>query len=74
MNMSLMNNFKFFTIAQISSLKNRVLTMNGVSKSYAMTGWRIGYAAGPKDIIKAIAKIQSQSTTNPSSISQAACS
>ena len=46
--------------------------MNGVSKSYAMTGWRIGYAAGNKDIIKAIAKIQSQSTTNPSSISQAA--
>ena len=42
--------------------------MNGVSKSYAMTGWRIGYAAGDKDIIKAIAKIQSQSTTNPSSI------
>ena len=46
--------------------------MNGVSKSYAMTGWRIGYAAGPKDIIKAIGKIQSQSTSNPSSISQAA--
>ena len=64
--------FKFFTIAQIEKLKDRVLTMNGVSKSYAMTGWRIGYAAGPKDIIKAIAKIQSQSTTNPSSISQAA--
>ena len=65
-------NFKFFTIAQISNLKDRVLTMNGVSKAYSMTGWRIGYAAGPKDIIKAIAKIQSQSTTNPSSISQAA--
>ena len=64
--------FKFFTIAQIDSLKERVLTMNGVSKAYAMTGWRIGYAAGPKEIIKAIAKIQSQSTTNPSSISQAA--
>ncbi len=46
--------------------------MNGVSKSYAMTGWRIGYAAGPKDIIKAIRKVQSQSTSNPSSISQAA--
>ena len=46
--------------------------MNGVSKSYAMTGWRIGYAAGPKEIIKAIRKIQSQSTSNPSSISQAA--
>ncbi len=64
--------FKFFTIAQIDSLKERVLTMNGVSKAYSMTGWRIGYAAGPKEIIKAIAKIQSQSTTNPSSISQAA--
>ena len=46
--------------------------MNGVSKSYAMTGWRIGYAAGPKEIIKGIRKIQSQSTSNPSSISQAA--
>jgi len=64
--------FKFFTIGQIESLKNRVLTMNGVSKAYSMTGWRIGYAAGPIEIIKAIAKIQSQSTTNPSSISQAA--
>ena len=64
--------FKFFTIAQISKLKSRTLTMNGVSKSYAMTGWRIGYAAGPKEIISAIRKIQSQSTSNPSSISQAA--
>jgi len=64
--------FKFFTIAQVKELKERVLTMNGVSKAYSMTGWRIGYAAGPKEIIKAIAKIQSQSTTNPSSISQAA--
>ena len=64
--------FKFFTIAQIDGLKDRVLTMNGVSKAYSMTGWRIGYAAGPKEIIKAIAKVQSQSTTNPSSISQAA--
>ena len=64
--------FKFFTIAQIPELKNKVFTMNGVSKSYAMTGWRIGYAAGDKDVIKAVAKIQSQSTTNPSSISQAA--
>ena len=66
------DNFDFFTIAQISKLKDRTLTMNGVSKSYAMTGWRIGYAAGSNEIIKAIAKIQSQSTTNPSSISQAA--
>ena len=64
--------FKFFTIAQVDSFKNRVLTMNGVSKAYSMTGWRIGYAAGPTEIIRAIAKIQSQSTTNPSSISQAA--
>ena len=63
---------KYFTIARISSLKNRTLTMNGVSKSYAMTGWRIGYAGGPKEIIKAIRKVQSQSTSNPSSVSQAA--
>jgi len=66
------DNFKFFTIAQVKALKKRTLTMNGVSKSYSMTGWRIGYAAGPKEIIKAIAKIQSQSTSNPTSISQAA--
>ena len=64
--------FNFFTIAQINELKDRTLTMNGVSKSYAMTGWRIGYGAGSVEIIKAMAKIQSQSTTNPSSISQAA--
>ena len=64
--------FKFFTISQVNELKDRTLTMNGVSKSYAMTGWRIGYGAGPVEIIKAMAKIQSQSTTNPSSISQAA--
>ncbi len=64
--------FKFFTIAQIEKFKSRTLTMNGVSKSYSMTGWRIGYAAGPKEIIKAMAKIQSQSTSNPTSISQAA--
>jgi len=66
------DNFKFSTIAEIKELKNRTLTMNGVSKSYSMTGWRIGYAAGPVEIIKAISKIQSQSTSNPSSISQAA--
>ncbi len=66
------DDFKFYTIAQIQELKERTLTMNGVSKSYSMTGWRIGYAAGPKEIIKAIAKIQSQSTSNPTSISQAA--
>ena len=63
---------KYFTIGQVSNLKNRTLTMNGVSKSYAMTGWRIGYAGGPKEIIKAIRKVQSQSTSNPSSVSQAA--
>ena len=66
------DDFKFFSIAQISKLKSRTITMNGVSKSYAMTGWRIGYAGGPKEIIKAIRKIQSQSTSNPSSVSQAA--
>ena len=66
------DNFNFYTIAQNSKIKDRTLTMNGVSKSYAMTGWRIGYAAGPKNIIKAIRKVQSQSTSNPSSISQAA--
>ncbi|HOO50026.1 MAG TPA: aspartate transaminase [Alphaproteobacteria bacterium] len=65
--------FKFCTPAQVEpKLFDRVLTCNGASKAYAMTGWRIGYAAGPKEIIKAIAKIQSQSTSNPCSISQAA--
>ncbi len=66
------DDFKFYTIAQNDSVKERTLTINGVSKSYSMTGWRIGYAGGPRDLIKAMAKIQSQSTTNPSSISQAA--
>ena len=67
------DNFKFTTLAEIEpSLKDRILTCNGVSKSFCMTGWRIGYAAGPKNIIAAIRKIQSQSTSNPSSISQAA--
>jgi aspartate aminotransferase len=65
--------FKFATLAEIEpKLYERTLTMNGVSKSYCMTGWRIGYAGGPAALIKAIAKIQSQSTSNPSSISQAA--
>jgi aspartate aminotransferase len=65
--------FRFSTIAQVEPrLYDRTLTVNGVSKAYAMTGWRIGYAGGPVDLIKAMAKIQSQSTTNPSSISQAA--
>jgi len=65
--------FDFVTPAQVEpSLYDRTLTCNGVSKSYAMTGWRIGYAAGPKELIKAMAKVQSQSTSNPSSVSQAA--
>ena len=63
----------FVTPAQVEPrLYDRTLTVNGVSKSYAMTGWRIGYAGGPKELIKAIGVIQSQSTSNPSSISQAA--
>jgi aspartate aminotransferase len=65
--------FEFATPAQVEpALKDRTLTCNGVSKSYAMTGWRLGYAGGPKELIKAMAKIQGQSTSNPSSISQAA--
>ena len=67
------NDSKFVNILEIdNSLSDRTLVVNGVSKAYAMTGWRIGYAAGSKTLIKAIQKIQSQSTTNPSSISQAA--
>ena len=63
--------FTFTTPAQVEPrLKDRTLTMNGASKAYAMTGWRIGYGAGPKELIKAMAKLQSQSTSNPSSISQ----
>lgn len=65
--------FEFCTPAQVEpGLFERTLTCNGVSKSYAMTGWRIGYAGGPTELIKAMGKIQSQSTSNPSSISQAA--
>ena len=63
--------FEFCTPAQVEpGLYDRTLTCNGVSKAYAMTGWRIGYAAGPQALIKAIGKVQSQSTSNPSSISQ----
>ena len=63
--------FKFCTPAQVEpALYDRTLTMNGVSKAYAMTGWRIGYAAGPKALIGAIRKVQSQSTSNPCTISQ----
>ncbi len=67
------DDFDFVTPAQVEpKLKDRTLTINGVSKAYSMTGWRIGYAGGPADLIKAMKKIQSQSTSNPSSISQAA--
>ncbi|EBA03955.1 aspartate aminotransferase [Rhodobacterales bacterium HTCC2150] len=63
--------FKFCTPAEVEpKLYDRTLTCNGVSKAYSMTGWRIGYAAGPKELIGAMRKIQSQSTSNPSSISQ----
>jgi aspartate aminotransferase len=63
--------FEFTTIAQVEpALYDRTLTMNGVSKAYAMTGWRIGYAGGPEPLIKAMAKVESQSTSNPCSISQ----
>ncbi|WP_304618884.1 pyridoxal phosphate-dependent aminotransferase [Paracoccus sediminilitoris] len=63
--------FEFCTPAQVEPrLKDRVLTMNGVSKSYAMTGWRIGYGAAPEPLIRAMAKLQSQSTSNPCSVSQ----
>ena len=67
------DDFRFVTPAQVEpALYERTLTMNGVSKAYCMTGWRIGFAGGPKELIKAMAKVQSQSTSNPSSISQAA--
>jgi aspartate aminotransferase len=59
-------------VALCPGLRDRTIIVNGVSKSYAMTGWRIGYAIGPADIIGAAAKIQSQSTSNPTSIAQAA--
>ena len=63
----------FCNLAQIApDLSDRILLINGVSKAYAMTGWRIGYAAGPEDIIKAMLTVQSQSTSNPCSIAQAA--
>ena len=67
------DDFEFTTPAQVEpGLYDRTLTVNGVSKAYAMTGWRIGYAGGPANIIKAMTAIQSQSTSNPSSVSQAA--
>ena len=67
------DDFAFVTLAEIApDLKQRTLTVNGVSKAYSMTGWRIGFAGGPKSLIKAMGTIQSQSTSNPSSIGQAA--
>jgi len=65
--------FEFTTLAQVEPrLKNRTLTVNGLSKAYAMTGWRLGYAGGPRELIAAMAVVQSQSTSNPSSVTQAA--
>ena len=65
------DNFIFYTLAQVApDLKDRIFIVNGVSKAYSMTGWRIGYGAGPKQLIDAMAIIQSQSTSNPCSISQ----
>ncbi len=67
----LYDGLKFFTPAQVEpGLIDRTLTMNGLSKAYCMTGWRLGYAAGPEALIKAMCKLQSQSTSNPSSITQ----
>ncbi|MBT4486669.1 MAG: aminotransferase class I/II-fold pyridoxal phosphate-dependent enzyme, partial [Rhodospirillaceae bacterium] len=67
------DDFTFATPAQVEpALFDRTLTVNGVSKAYCMTGWRIGYAGGPVELIKAMSKLQSQSTSNASSISQAA--
>ncbi|MEC8037729.1 MAG: pyridoxal phosphate-dependent aminotransferase [Pseudomonadota bacterium] len=67
------DDFEFTTIAQVTpSLFDRTLTMNGVSKAYAMTGWRVGYAAGPADLIKAMNKVRSQSTSGAGTISQEA--
>jgi aspartate aminotransferase len=65
------DDFEFTTIAQVEpALYDRTLTMNGVSKAYSMTGWRIGYAAGPEALIKLMGKVMSQSTSNPCSVSQ----
>jgi len=69
----LYDGFQFCTPAQVEpALADRTLTLNGLSKTYCMTGWRVGYAAGPLDLIKAMNKVQGQSTTHTSSISQAA--
>lgn len=67
------DDFEFTTLAQVEPrLKNRTLTVNGLSKAYAMTGWRLGYAGGPRELIAAMAVVQSQSTSNPSSVTQVA--
>lgn len=67
----LYDGLKFFTMVQVEPhLRDRTLTMNGLSKAYCMTGWRLGYAAGPEPLIKAMCKLQSQSTSNPCSITQ----
>jgi aspartate aminotransferase len=69
----LFDGVEFATLAQVEpALYSRTLTVNGVSKTYAMTGWRIGYCGGPRELVRNMAKIQSQTTTNASSISQAA--
>lgn len=65
--------FEFSTVAQVEpGLMDRTLTLNGMSKAYCMTGWRVGFAGGPKELIKAMTKVQSQSTTHTASVSQAA--
>ncbi len=67
------DDFEFTTVVQVEpGLRDRTLTLNGMSKAFCMTGWRVGYAGGPKDLIKAMAMVQSQSTTHTSSISQVA--
>ena len=67
----LYDDLEFYTPAQVEpGLYERTLTMNGLSKAYCMTGWRLGYAGGPEPLIKAMSKLQSQSTSNPSSITQ----
>ena len=68
----LFDGLKFVNIAQVAGMKDRTFVANGVSKSYAMTGWRIGYVAGPREVVAGMTKIQSQSTSNPNSIAQKA--
>ncbi len=68
----LFDGLTFANIAQVEGMKDKIFVANGVSKSYAMTGWRIGYVAGPREVIAGMTKIQSQSTSNPNSIAQKA--